>query len=184
LSNTVHDSNHATSNASSDCKYPISSFISYQNISSAHNHFLYNLSKITEPTCYENAVCDDNWKLAINAELDALVRNNTWTLVPLPPPKHAIGCKWLFKLKLHSNGSIERYKARLIAKGYTQTEGVDYMDTFSHIVKMTIIRVLLAIAAIQQWLLYQLDVNTVFLHGDLNEEVYMQPPPGFNSLLF
>ncbi|GAU46826.1 hypothetical protein TSUD_100440 [Trifolium subterraneum] len=110
-------------------------------------------------------------------QLTALVKNHTWTLVTLPPPKHTIGCKWVFKLKLHVDGTIERHKARLVAKGYTQTEGIDYMDTFSPVVKMTTIRVLLAIAASQNWPLYQLDVNTTFLHGDLNEEVYMSPPP-------
>jgi hypothetical protein len=140
LSTATHDSSSSAFQSSSTCKYPLSSYISYQNISSAHNHFLFNLSNFTEPTCYENAICDDNWKSAITAELTALEKNKTWTLVPLPPQKHAIGCKWVFKLKLHANGTIERYKARLVAKGYTQTEGIDYMDTFSPVVKMTTIR--------------------------------------------
>jgi hypothetical protein len=175
---TIHELPADTSTSSSQCKYPISSYISYQNLSSAHHHYIANLTNITEPTCYENAICDENWKAAINSELTALEKYNTWTLVPLPKHKHAIGCKWVFKVKLHANGTIERYKARLVAKGYTQTEGLDYMDTFSPVVKMTTIRLLLALAAVQHWPLYQLDVNTAFLHGDLDEEVYMKPPPG------
>ncbi|PNY16454.1 flavonol sulfotransferase-like protein [Trifolium pratense] len=176
----IHDSTKDTPSSSSKCKYPLSSYISYQHLSSAHHHYLSNISTISEPTCYEKAVCDPNWKAAINAELSALDKYNTWKLVPLPKHKHAIGCKWVFKLKLHANGTIERYKARLVAKGYTQTEGIDYMDTFSPVVKMTTIRMFLAIAAIQNWPLYQLDVNTAFLHGDLDEEVYMKPPPGLD----
>ncbi|MCH79837.1 retrovirus-related Pol polyprotein from transposon TNT 1-94 [Trifolium medium] len=176
----VHDSPKDTPSSSSPCKYPISSYISYQHLSSAHHHYISNITTISEPTCYEKAVCDPNWKAAIKVELTALDKYNTWKLVPLPKHKHAIGCKWVFKLKLHSNGTIERYKARLVAKGYTQTEGIDYLDTFSHVVKMTTIRMFLAIAAIQNWPLYQLDVNTAFLHGDLNEEVYMKPPSGLD----
>ncbi|MCH88333.1 retrovirus-related Pol polyprotein from transposon TNT 1-94 [Trifolium medium] len=120
---------------------------------------------------------DEQWKSAINTELTALLKNNTWTMTTLPPHKKAIGCKWVFKLKLHVDGSIERHNARLVAKGFTQTEGIDYIDTFSPVVKMTTVRTFMAIVAAQKWSLFQLDVNTAFLHGDLNEEVYMQPPP-------
>lgn len=80
-----------------------------------------------------------------------MVKNNTWILVPLTSHKHTIGCKLVFKLTLHANGTIERYKARLVEKGFTQTKGIDYMDNFSHVVKMTTIRVLLAIAVAQQF---------------------------------
>lgn len=156
--------------------YPLSSCLSYQHLSSAHQHFTLSLSSNPEPINYDDAMCDENWKNDVKVELEALNKNNTWTLTSLPAHKKAFGCKWIFKLKLHVNGTIERYKARLVAKGFTETEGIDYMDTSSPVVKMTTIRVLLSIAASQNWSLYQLDVNTTFLHGDLNEEVYMQPP--------
>ncbi|KAK2437637.1 putative mitochondrial protein [Trifolium repens] len=178
LTNTDPLSSQSLHQSSSQCKFPLSSFISYDHVSPAHKHFAFTISTLTEPSSYEEAMCNEHWRKAVNTELTALLKNHTWDLVKLPSHKKAIGCKWVFKLKLHADGTIERHKARLVAKGFTQTEGIDYTDTFSPVVKMTTVRVFMAIAASQNWPLFQLDVNTAFLHGDLNEEVYMKAPPG------
>ncbi|KAK8677304.1 hypothetical protein V6N13_142851 [Hibiscus sabdariffa] len=118
---------------------------------------------------------------AMDEEIMTLERNNTWEIVSLPLRKQAIGRKWVYKTKLNSDGSLERYKARLIAKGYTQQPGIDYLNTFSPVAKITTIRTLLTVAAANKWFLEQLDVNNVFLHGFLQEEVYMLLLPGIKS---
>ena len=114
----------------------------------------------------------------MNAKIKALELNDTWILIDMPQHKNVIGCKWVYKIKHRSDGSVERHKARLVAKGYSQVEGQDYLDTFSPVAKLTTVRLLLALTAINKWYLKQLDVNNVFLHGDLNEEVYMMLPQG------
>jgi len=110
----------------------------------------------------------------MNDELTALELNKTWSLTKLPPRKVAIGSKWVYKIKYNSDGSLERYKARLVAKGYNQIKGLDFFDTFAPMVKLTTVRLLLALASSQNWILNQLDINNAFLHSDLMEEVYMQ----------
>lgn len=138
------------------------------------------MTSISEPNNYETAISDKNWRKAIQSELIVLMKTNTEKLVPLSNHKKAIGCRRVFKLKLHTNGTIEKYKAQLEAKGFAQTDGVNYPDTLNPVVKMTTIRAFMAIATAQHLPLFQLDVNTAFLHGDLNEEVYMQSPTGLD----
>ncbi|KAL3681776.1 hypothetical protein R1sor_024732 [Riccia sorocarpa] len=105
--------------------------------------------------------------------------NGVWELVDLPSDRAPVDCKWVFRKKTDSAGNIQRYKARLVAKGYTQIRGIDYGETFSPMVHMDSFRLLMAIAAKEDWEIEQLDVDTVFLNGDLSEEIYMRQPPGF-----
>lgn len=114
----------------------------------------------------------------MQVELAALERNVTWEVVDLSPNIKPIGNKWVYKIKHKVDGTIERYKARLVAKGYNQIEGLDFFDTFSPVAKLTTVRVLLALASMHNWHLHQLDVNNAFLHGDLDEDVYMEIPKG------
>ena len=125
IHNTIHIASQSDSSSSDEtCKCHLSSSLSYQHLSSAHKHFALSLSSISEPSNYNDAMCDENWKNTVKVELEAFNRNKTWELTYLSAHKKEVGCKWVFKLKLDANGTVERYKARLIAKGFTQTEGI------------------------------------------------------------
>ncbi|KAM1385102.1 hypothetical protein ACFX2F_031696 [Malus domestica] len=112
-------------------------------------------------------------------EYDSLRAQGTWQLVPYPSNRSVVGSKWVYKVKKNSDGSISRYKARLVAQGFSQEHGIDYSETFSPVVRHTTIRIILAMAAMHHWEMKQLDIKNAFLHGDLQEEVYMQQPQGF-----
>ena len=117
----------------------------------------------------------------MDKEIHALETTHTWVLTPLPLGKIPIDCKWVYRVKLNLNGSVKRYKARFVAKGYTQREGLYFFETFSLVAKTVSIRVLIALASAQRWPLHQLDINNAFLHGDLEEEGYIELPLGYHS---
>ena len=117
----------------------------------------------------------------MDVEMQALERNNTWEIVDLPKRKKLVGRKWVFTIKYNADETLERYNARLVAKGYTQTHGIDYQKTFASVAKMNTVRILLSLAVNFNWLLLKFDVKNVFLHRDLEEEIYMDIPPGFNK---
>ena len=137
-----------------------------------------------EPITLTEAMGRDDtwkWKEAMDSEYQSHIDNKTWTLTSLLVGRKSIGCKWIFKIKYNAYGLVERYKARLVAKGYAQKECIDYNETFAPIAKMTSIRTLLGLAAVQDLEVHQMDVKTAFLNGDLEEEIYMDQPEGYVS---
>jgi hypothetical protein len=162
-------------------KYPISNYVSSHRLSDSYIAFANHLSSVSTPDNLQNALGNPKWKSAMIEEMEALQKNSTWDLVELPEGKKTVGCKWVFTVKHKADGSVERYKARLVAKGYTQTYGIDYHETFAPVAKINTIRVLLSLAANLDWPLQQFDVKNAFLHGELEEEVYMDLPPGFTT---
>ncbi|XP_074560084.1 uncharacterized protein LOC141816146, partial [Curcuma longa] len=138
----------------------------------------------SEPQNYTEALRSSegpHWKEAIASEITSILQNHTWELVDLPPGSKPLGCKWIFKRKKKSDDTIDRYKARLVIKGYRQREGLDYFDTYALVSRITSIRVLLAIATLWNLEIHQMDVKTAFLNGNLEEEIYMEQLEGFSA---
>jgi hypothetical protein len=136
---------------------------------------------ISEPHTYVQATVIPEWHAAMTNEFQALLKNETWSLCPRPPGKNVVPCKWVFKLKRRPDGSIDRHKARLVAVGYLQRSGIDFHDTFSPVIKPSTVRMVLATAVSFNWNIRQLDVSNAFLHGILEDEVYMAQPKGFED---
>ncbi|KAL5733172.1 hypothetical protein ACOSP7_032514 [Xanthoceras sorbifolium] len=136
-------------------------------------HCSFALATLYEPHTYREALTDPLWQQAMNEELDALHKNHTWDIVDLPPGQSVVGCRWVYKIKTKADGSIERYEARLIARGFTQEYGIDYEETFAPVARLTSVRCLIDMAIVRRWPLYQMNVKNVFLNGDLQEEGYM-----------
>ncbi|KAL0453806.1 UNVERIFIED_CONTAM: Retrovirus-related Pol polyprotein from transposon RE1 [Sesamum latifolium] len=161
----------------SDCKT-----LSVDAFAPIHTCFLASLTHIQEPKSYAQACEHKDWRAAMDNELETLESNNTWTVTPLPQGKKAIGCRWIFKLKLNEDGSVNKHKARLVAKGYNQVEGIDYVDSFSPMAKAVTVRLMLAVTTSLRLYLHHVDVNNAFLHGNLEEEIYMLPLEGYTIL--
>ena len=133
-----------------------------------------------EPKNFNEASEDKNWIITMIEELDQIEKNETWELVLRPANKNVVGTKWVFKNKLNEKGQIVRNKARLTCKGYAQIEGQDFDETFSPVARMESIGMFLAYACHKNFKVYQMDVKSAFLNGNLEEEVYMEQPEGFS----
>ena len=134
-----------------------------------------------EPKTIDEAIVDESWIEAMKEELMQFEINEVWNLVPTPPNHSIIGTRWVFRNKLDENGKVIRNKARLVAQGYNQQEGIDYDETFAPVARLEAIRILLAYASHKCFKLFQMDVKSAFLNGFLNEEVYVHQPPGFKD---
>ena len=144
--------------------------------------FMTYLLEEGDPHTYKEAVTSPDgpmWKEANKSEIDSIMQNHSWELVDLPPGNKPLGCKWVFKKKMKTDGTIDKYKARLVIKGYKQQQGLDYSDTDSPVSRITSIRMMLVITSMRNLAVHQMDVKTAFLNGDLEEEIYMEQPKGF-----
>ncbi|PKU80138.1 Retrovirus-related Pol polyprotein from transposon TNT 1-94 [Dendrobium catenatum] len=135
----------------------------------------------SDPITYAEAVKEKHWRDAMSVEFQALQTQGTWDLVPPHPNQNVLGSKWIFRTKYLADGTISRYKARLVAQGFNQEYGLDYTETFSPVAKISTVRVLLIVALHHHWPLHQLDVSNAFLHGNLTHQVFMKQPPGFKD---
>ena len=159
--------------------YPVSNYVSYTWMSPEYNRVIQTLMTISVPKNVQEAISSNEWRKAMDEEMEALEKNGTWEMGPLPVGKKLVGSRWVFTIKYHFDGSVARYKARLVARGYTQAYGIDYNKTFAPVAKLNTIQILIALAALSDWKLFQFDVKNAFLHGELEEEVYMAPPLGY-----
>ena len=132
-----------------------------------------------EPRCVKDAFYNESWIEAMNEEIEKIEKKKTWALVPRPKDKNVIGTKWVLRNKLNEEGQVSRNKARLVCKGYSQEEGIDYGENFAPVARLEGVRTLLAYATHKGFKVYQMDVKSAFLNGILDEEVYIEQPEGF-----
>ncbi|KAG7536926.1 Ribonuclease H-like superfamily [Arabidopsis suecica] len=163
--------------------HPIQATCSLALVPQDHQAFLSKISSIKIPQTYEEAMQVKEWRDAIQEEIGAMTRNHTWDEEELPSGKKTVSSRWIFTIKYKSNGDIERYKARLVARGFSQTYGADYKETFAPVAKLHTVRVVLSLATNLSWELWQMDVKNAFLQGELEDDVYMTPPPGLEDTI-
>jgi hypothetical protein len=135
-----------------------------------------------EPASVVEATQEAVWHRAMIDELKSIEENQTWNLTELPTGRCATGLKWVFKVKKNQLGEVVRHKTRLVVKGYAQQQGIDFEEVFAPVVRLEAIMLLLALAVEEGWQVHHMDVKTAFLNGDLQEEVFIQQPPGFIQL--
>lgn len=150
----------------------------YRNLPEIYSSCSFALTAV-DPMTYEEAKMNLEWVDAMNKEMEAVCKNQTWELTTLHEGKKAIGLKWVFKSKFKPDGTLLKKKVRVVAKGYAQREGEDYDKIFSPIARIETIRLFMALGTQRRWRLYQLDVKTTFLNGELKEEVFVYQPEGF-----
>ncbi|KAK3004468.1 hypothetical protein RJ639_018181 [Escallonia herrerae] len=149
----------------------------YDNLN--HNQGMFCLFADTEPIDFDEASRSEKWRKAMNKEIGAIKKNDTWELTTFQLDKKLIGVKWVYKVKKNSKGEVKRYKARLVVKGYKQRAGIDYDEVFAPVARLETIRLLISLAALNKWKIHQIDVKLAFLNGFLDEEVYIEQPKGY-----
>ncbi|WZZ03311.1 hypothetical protein YC2023_089232 [Brassica napus] len=164
-------------------EHPSQAVCSFAQYPEEHCAFMVNLDENYIPRSYEEAIMDKEWKESVGAEAGAMIKNDTWYESELPKGKKAVTSRWIFTIKYKADGKIERKKSRLVARGFTQTYGEDYIETFAPVAKLHTIRIVLSLAVNLGWGLWQMDVKNAFLQGELEDEVYMHPPPGLEHLV-
>jgi hypothetical protein len=142
-----------------------------------------NMAIVTsdDPVSYEEVVKSYKWREAMDTEMESIQKNETWSLTELPAGTKKIGVKWIYKTKINESGKVDKLKARLVAKGYAQQHGVDYTEVFALVIRMDIVRMIIALAAQRSWLIYQLDVKSAFLHRELSEDLFVEQPKGYEQ---
>ena len=133
----------------------------------------------SDPKSYYHAWKDPRWQVSMDEEMNSLQKNTTWELVSLPPGRKLVQCKWVFQTKVDADGNKCKYKAILVAKCFSQVQGVDYHETFASVAKIDSIRLVLAISASKNWKVHHMDIKYAFMHGNIHEEIYMKNLQGY-----